>query len=128
MGDVALPPVCPWQPTGNDDVGGKGQLRKASEDKAVSSGQSDSDLRKACASMEAQFVYYLFKEMRKSVPENGLIPKGSGEKMYTSMLDLQMAEELSQKGGVGLAPLLYRQLAEGIEQQQSHNDVRKGEK
>ena len=127
MGDVTFPPLCPWQPTGNEDVARKNHLRGTAEGTPVSAEKSDSDLKKACTSMEAQFVYYLFKEMRKSVPENGFIPKGSAEKMYTSMLDLQMAEELSQNGGVGLAPLLYRQLTEDIEQPESL-DAKKGEK
>ena len=76
------------------------------------SGQpADPSLMKACAAMEAQFINYLFKEMRETIPEGGFIPRSTGEKIYTSMLDAHLAEELSQSKGIGLAPILYDQLA-----------------
>jgi len=87
----------------------------------------NAELMKACASMEAQFVNYLFKAMRETIPDDGFIPKGPGEKMYTSMLDLQLAENLCQNGGIGLASVLYEQLADA-EDPESNEELHKNMK
>jgi flagellar protein FlgJ len=69
-------------------------------------------MKKACSDFESLFVNYLFKEMRATIPENGLLDGGSAEKIYTTMLDGEVAKELSARRGIGLADILYRQMKE----------------
>ena len=68
-------------------------------------------LKKAVREFEALFVTQMLQEMRKTVPEDGLLQGGSGpNKMYHDMLDEQLGYALSQGRGMGLAQALYRQL------------------
>ena len=61
-------------------------------------------LAKACSDFEAIFVEQLFKTMRASVPESGLLDGGRAEEIYTSMLDQQIAREMALgQGNLGLA-------------------------
>jgi len=61
-------------------------------------------LTKACSDFEAIFVEQLFKTMRASVPESGLLDGGRAEEIYTSMLDQQIAREMALgQGSLGLA-------------------------
>lgn len=58
---------------------------------------------------EAVFLQTLLKSMRDASPQDG--PMDSEQtRMYTSMLDQQMAQSLSAKG-IGLADVMLRQLA-----------------
>jgi len=67
-------------------------------------------LRKVARDLEGVFVAELFKAMRETVPEGGLVDGGSGEEMFTSMMDQHLAPLTAEgwQGGIGEA--LYRQL------------------
>ena len=71
---------------------------------------NDISLNKACAEMESLFIYQLFKEMRASIPKSGFISGGKGEDVYQSMLDSELAKELSKRSDLGLASILHSQL------------------
>ena len=69
-------------------------------------------LAKACADFESIFVEQLFKTMRASVPESGLVDSGRAEEIYTSMLDQQIAREMALgQGSLGLAQQMRSKLA-----------------
>jgi flagellar protein FlgJ len=72
--------------------------------------QRQKALKNACRDFESLFVDYLFKQMRRTVPQNGLFGGGQAEKMYTSMMDSEVAKEISRQRGLGLAPMMYRQM------------------
>jgi flagellar protein FlgJ len=78
--------------------------------KAQDADKSDPQLRNACSKMEALFIHHLLKEMRSTIAKSGFISGGRAEEIYTSMLDSEMAKEASERGGIGLADLLLRQL------------------
>ena len=67
-------------------------------------------MKEACAELESLFIYYLLKEMRATVPKTGFLSGGRAEEIYTSMMDVQVAKELSQNGGIGLSAILLDQL------------------
>jgi flagellar protein FlgJ len=68
-------------------------------------------LAKACADFEAIFVEQLFKTMRASVPESGLMNGGRAEEIYTAMLDQQIAQEMALgQGSTGLAKQMHSKL------------------
>lgn len=85
----------------NARLSGTGPAKKPDEAK----------LEKACAEMESFFIHSMLKAMRATVPKSGLLGKSGAEERYTSMLDGQLAVELSSSGGIGLARELAGQFA-----------------
>ena len=67
-------------------------------------------LKKACADFEALLVSRMLKLMRQSIPQNGLLGNGPGKEIYQSLMDQELAKNMSQRGGVGLGEVLYRQV------------------
>ena len=67
--------------------------------------------------LEGVFVEQMFKAMRETVPDGGALSGGSGEEMFTGMLDQSLAAEVPGRWSNGLAEALYRQLqrAAGLE-------------
>ena len=70
----------------------------------------DSRLDSTCKDMESLFIQNMLKEMRASVPQNGLFSGGKAEEMFTSMLDAEMAKKMSAAGGIGLSSIIQKQL------------------
>lgn len=71
-------------------------------------------LKNACRDFESLFVNYMLKQMRQTVPQDGLFGGGQAEKMYTSMMDTEVAKEISRQRGLGLAPMMYHQMMAAI--------------
>lgn len=61
--------------------------------------------------MEASFYEELFKAMRDTVPEGGLLDGGQGEDIFSSFLDRHLAETQALRAGTGLGDALYRHFA-----------------
>ena len=76
---------------------------------AASTSPADA-LRKTAHQLEGVFVDQLFKAMRETVPHDGYLDGGSGEDMFTSMLDSKVADEAPAQWSHGLADAIYRQL------------------
>jgi flagellar protein FlgJ len=70
----------------------------------------DAKLKQACADFESIFIYYMLKSMRKSLPQNGLLDNSQEQKVYKSMADQAMSENIARGRGMGLGELLYDQL------------------
>lgn len=70
----------------------------------------DARLKKACADMEGVFLAQLFAQLRETVPHDGIVNGGTGEEIFSSMMDEKVAASAAeqQKHGVGVA--LYHQL------------------
>lgn len=77
----------------------------------VSAKPDDKELEKACRDFESIFVNYLMQKMRETIPEDGLLDGGQAEKIYTGMLDTEVAKTISQQRGMGLAALMYAQMS-----------------
>ncbi len=105
---VSLPDI-PWQTI---NLTSKTERVKDSfaHGKLTSSDKNDPQLRKACSELESLFIAYLLKEMRATIPKSDFMNGGRAEEIYTSMLDSEMAKELSSKGGIGLSSILLDQL------------------
>jgi peptidoglycan hydrolase FlgJ len=71
---------------------------------------AEARLRRTAKQMEGVFVEQLFKAMRETVPEGGLVDGGAGEEVFTGMLDQHLAGEAPARWSRGLAESLYRQL------------------
>ena len=72
---------------------------------------TDAEMRDVCRQMESLFIHHLLKEMRATIPKSGFISGGRAEEIYTSMMDAEMAINISNRGGIGLSEMLLQQLA-----------------
>ena len=74
--------------------------------------QSEAErLHKTARDLEGVFVEQLFKAMRETVPQGeGVVDGGSGEEMFTGLLDQRLSAEAPAKWQHGLADALFRQL------------------
>ena len=82
----------------------------AESGKAKTVNKDQPRLKEACRELESLFIGHLLKEMRATVTKSGFLSGGRAEELYTSMLDGQLAKELADKGGIGLAALLLEDL------------------
>ena len=71
----------------------------------------DAKLRKAVADLQGLFVQQLFKAMRDTVPQgDGIVSGGTGEDIFTSLMDQHVAAETPTRWEGGVGEALYRQL------------------
>ena len=88
------------------DVQGMDSLRRAARR------SPDEGLRQVSRQFEALFVGMMLKSMRDAVPASGLLD-GQHTRLYTSMLDQQLAQHLSGRG-MRLADSMYEQLRRSL--------------
>lgn len=79
----------------------------------------DAKLHKVSHQLEGVFVQQMYKTMRETVPEGGLASGGSGEEMFTSLLDEHIAADTPEQWKHGLSESIYRQLKAAIRAQGS---------
>ena len=72
------------------------------------------ELRQATRALEGVFLSQLFRAMRATVPEGGIMESSAAEDTFVSMFDEQMAERLAQRTDGGLGDMLYEQLRRRI--------------
>ena len=77
---------------------------------APAEGSNDAKLRRAAQELEGVFVQELFKAMRETVPEGGIVDGGPGEDMFSSMMDQTISSEAASGWERGVGAALYRQL------------------
>ncbi|MES2025005.1 MAG: flagellar assembly peptidoglycan hydrolase FlgJ [Pseudomonadota bacterium] len=70
---------------------------------------SPDSLKAAAKQFEALFMNMIMKSMREATPQDGILDNQQ-TKMYTSMLDQQLSQNLASRG-IGLADVLIRQLS-----------------
>lgn len=71
---------------------------------------NNEEIMNACKEFEAYFVNLMFKEMRKTVPNDGFIKKGRAEEVFQDMLDERVSKNATDAGGIGLAQFMYKQM------------------
>ena len=72
-------------------------------------------LKKTAQQLEGVFVQQLYKAMRETVPEGeGAIGAGTGEDMFTGLMDQKLAAETPTQWAHGLADAAYRQLRKAL--------------
>jgi peptidoglycan hydrolase FlgJ len=74
-------------------------------------GESQAKLRKAAHDLEGIFVSELFKAMRATVPQDGLLGQAPGQDMFQGMMDERVAEVYAERSTHGLGEALYHQLS-----------------
>ena len=66
-------------------------------------------LDKVSREFESIFIHQMLKAMRKTVIQSDFLSSFAGEQ-YQSMMDEEMAKEVSKQKGLGLAEVIHRQL------------------
>ncbi len=120
MPDPVFLPAIPCQ---NTNATSKMQTVRNSPEsgKTTSDLKSNAQLEEACSGFESLFIYILLKEMRATIPKSGFMSGGKAEEIYTSIMDSQLAKEISLKGGLGLASIIRDQLTGRSEQVEKPN-------
>jgi len=73
------------------------------------------DLKKATQQFEGYFLHELLKEMRKTVPDDKLLgDQGNGQAIFKDMMDQTMSDSMSSRGDLGMAKMMYDQLAPSL--------------
>lgn len=85
-------------------------LSQTTQPTKIHKGKNPEKLREAAQQFEAIFIQQMYKEMRKTIPDNGLIQRGNADDVYTQLQDMEAAKITAQKGGIGLADLMMSQL------------------
>ncbi|MHA7846412.1 flagellar assembly peptidoglycan hydrolase FlgJ [Serratia sp. D1N4] len=67
------------------------------------------NLKQVAQQVEGMFVQMMLKSMRAALPQDGVLSSDQ-TRLYTSMYDQQIAQQMAQKG-FGLAEMMARQLA-----------------
>ena len=71
----------------------------------------DKAIRGAAKQFETLFINQLLKSMRDATPQDGIMDSDQ-TRMYTGMLDQQLAQAMSNRG-IGLADVMVKQLSKG---------------
>lgn len=77
--------------------------------KAEAGQNSNESLKKVAQQFEALLMNMMLKSMREATPQDGVFDSDQ-TKLYTSMLDQQLAQTMASKG-IGLADAMVRQLS-----------------
>ncbi len=73
------------------------------------------NLKPVARQVEGMFVQMMLKSMREALPKDGLF--GSDQtRLYTSMYDQQIAQQMTAGKGLGLAEMMVKQMAAGQSQ------------
>ncbi len=72
-------------------------------------------LRQASHDLEGLFVNELFKAMRATLPQDGILSSAPGQDMFQGMMDEKLADMYATKSVHGLGESLYRQLGRRLQ-------------
>lgn len=78
-------------------------------------------LKKACEEFEALFMSKMFSSMRETVGDGGLVKKNMGEKIFTEMLDTEVAKQSSKGQGMGLSKMLFDAMSKNLPGRDGNN-------
>ncbi len=71
----------------------------------------DQQVKDAAKAMEGKFLEEMMKQMRSTVQDSeGFIPTTQAEKIFREQLDQKYVSQWSDKGGLGLADMIYQQI------------------
>lgn len=74
--------------------------------------KDDTALMDACKEVETYMISSIFKQMKQPTEsDESLIPKGDYEKMFESDMIDDMAKNMTNAGGIGLAKMMYEQMS-----------------
>ncbi len=72
--------------------------------------RDDSALRHTCEEFEAVMLQFMFKSMRSSEMDSGLLEKDIATDVYTDLFDGEVARSMAHRQSLGIGAQIYRQL------------------
>jgi len=76
--------------------------------RSTNASSSDAKKLKVAQDFEAMFIHQMLKSMRNTVPKDE--DMSTGRRIFTEMLDEQIANTASRTGNFGLAKMIYKEL------------------
>jgi Rod binding domain-containing protein len=73
-------------------------------------GASQKEMEKVARDFESVFINKLFESMRKAIPKSDLLDSSEMD-MYQTMMDQEMAKEMSKQKGMGMGEMVYNDLS-----------------
>lgn len=70
------------------------------------------NIRPVARQVEGMFVQMMLKSMREALPKDGMFSSDS-TRLYTSMYDQQIAQQMTAGKGLGLAEMMVKQMTQG---------------
>lgn len=75
--------------------------------------QDDEKLMETLREFEGIFIHMMLKEMKKTVPDGGIIEKSQGTEIFEEMHIEELSKEMSKGEGMGIAKMMYQQFKSG---------------
>lgn len=72
-------------------------------------------LRQACADFEGILLTQMLRAMRNTLPRSGILPASVSTQVWESHFDATIGKVLGASGRLGIADLLYREIAGRIQ-------------
>jgi Rod binding domain-containing protein len=99
----AITPVILPQPSCMDNVKNLNNQKVANNDLYT--------LKNLSRDFEAVLINFTIKTMWETIPKSGLLEEdNSGMDIYTDIMQSTLAQDISSKGGIGIADTIYQQL------------------
>ena len=71
----------------------------------------DASLKKSSQDFESILINYVIRAMWETVPKSNLSDENNmGMDTYTEIMHAALAQDIAAKGGLGIAPAIYKQL------------------
>lgn len=103
-------------------AGDEKKLREALKFPGGSADKGHKGARKVAREFESIFVGMMLKSMRDTVGEDQLMGGGHAEEMYRSLLDEEYAKAVAERGTLGLAGMVEKELLKGNGQGMTNPD------
>jgi len=84
-------------------------------------------LRKVAGDFEAIFIRQMLKSMRLTLTNGGMFGSGSVGEIYSDMMDNAISEKIAERGDMGLADIIYKQMVKSIESENEPRIVKNNE-
>lgn len=78
--------------------------------RTVTEGGARQDAAKVAQDFEAFFLTQMLEQMTADIATDGMFGGGNGEKVYRSLLNQEYGKAIAAQGGVGIAPMVMRDI------------------
>ena len=96
-------PLLLSQPSGVETIKNLNQQKDLQKD--------DATLKKSSQDFESIMINYVIKAMWETIPKTDLSGEDNmGTDTYTEIMHAALAQDIAAKGGLGIAPVIYKQL------------------
>ena len=82
-----------------------------SKNKMTAEEREAQKLREACQGFEAMFLSMMYKQMRATVPKDGLFGHSNAIDIFEDLRDTELMNAAAKSGGIGLADMMFKQLS-----------------